>query len=90
MKFNGYEPTLHALTAKHYPQQNGLLSRDTWELWWRAMSDQERQAEYDELMAREHKECPICNCSNGHSLTCATLGVVPVLDLQVTRTIEAR
>lgn len=28
MKFNGYEPTLHALTAKHYPLQNGNLSRD--------------------------------------------------------------
>lgn len=53
------------------------------------MSDEERQAEYDALLALEHGECPVCACRNGHSLSCPTLGIVPVLDLHVTRTIQA-
>lgn len=47
------------------------------------MSDEERQAEYDELMAHQEPECPICNCRNGHSLTCPTLGVIPVIELRL-------
>lgn len=82
MRFSGYSPTLHALTARRYQPADGL-TRDVWKLWWRSMSDEERQAEYDELMAHQEPECPICNCRNGHSLTCPTLGVIPVIELRL-------
>lgn len=95
MKFRGYEPTLHLLTVRHYPGHE--LTRDQWELWWRSMSDEDRQYEYDRLIMLEDTRleqevipvCPICNSGNGHSLSCPTLGVVPVLDLQAARVITA-
>lgn len=36
-----------------------------------------------EAAEREATECPVCHSHNGHSLSCPTLGVMPVLDLQV-------
>ena len=89
MKYSGYSPTLHALTVKRYKPRMSLTP-DMWDLWWRSMSDEERQAEHDELMAHETVECPVCNCRNGHSLTCPALGVVPVLELKAIRPIQAQ
>lgn len=35
-----------------------------------------------EATEREATQCPVCHEHNGHSLSCPTLGVTPVLELQ--------
>ena len=55
MKFRGYNATLHFTMAQHDPEA-ARLSADQWELWWRGLSNEERQQEWAEVLQHSHSD----------------------------------